>query len=171
MPIYDTPQEAFDELARRIALLSKAGSLYRGLNFRLGTSQTIKMRSLASRRKQHQPYAEAIDLTPVEDAEFGNFHVGVSDAQENAAKAAEFGTQKNRQDPLWFPMLRMSKRESKVFARALLRAIAREVAKGEGLKERLLIENSPLIPSGETGIAGVDEQAERYQELITLEDL
>ncbi len=146
MPMYDTPQEAFGELARRIQSLKKAGTLFRGLVVKTGAQQAVDMRSraMSPQHRQHNPYADKVDVFPTEKG----VHVSVPDTVENAALAAEIGTKTQRQDPLWRPGTRRAEKQADRLVQALLEAIAEKVAAGEEMDEAFLNELAPKVSLG-----------------------
>ena len=146
MAMYDTPQEAFEELARRVKLLKKAPTAFQGLVVRMGASQLVEMRVAAfhEQHEAHNSYADLIDLFETEKG----VHVGVPEAQETAAMVAELGNTKQRQDPLWRPATRRAQKQADRLVQALLVAITERVEAGEEIDAVLVEEVSPEFHLG-----------------------
>ncbi|KKN55285.1 hypothetical protein LCGC14_0583760 [marine sediment metagenome] len=155
MSMYDTPEEAFGELARRIRLLKKAGTAFQGMIVKTGVFQLVDMRvrAFSDQHKAHNPYADLIDLFETEKG----VHVGVPQAQEDVALVAELGNTKQRQDPLWRPATRRAQKQADRLARALLEAIAERVEAGEDIDAVLVREVSPKVSLGSRSMPQVRE--------------
>jgi len=143
MPMYDTPEEAFGELARRIQSLKKAGTLFRGLVVKTGAHQAVDMRTraMSPQHRAHNPYGDKVDVFPTEKG----VHVSVPDTLEKTALAAEIGTQEQRQDPLWRPGFRRAEKQTDRLAQVLLEAIAEKVAAGVHLDPGFLLMDQLII--------------------------
>ncbi len=155
MPMYDTPQEAFAELARRIQSLKKAKTLFRGLVVKTGAQQAVDMRTraMSPQHLSHNPYADKVDVFPTEKG----VQVSVPDTVENTALAAEIGTQQKRQDPLWRPGFRRAEKQTDRLAQALVEAIAEKVAAGEEMDEAFLNELAPKVALGPRALESLRE--------------
>lgn len=155
MPMYNTPQEAFEELARRVNLLKKAPVAFQGLVARTGAAQLVEVRVAAfhEQHEAHNSYADLIDLFETEKG----VHVGVPEAQEDAAMVAELGNTKQRQDPLWRPATRRAQKQADRLAQALLEAIAGRVEAGEDIDVALIEGVSPRVSLGPAGMAQTRE--------------
>lgn len=155
MPMYDTPQEAFGELARRIQSLKKAAPMFRGLVAKLAAQQAVEMRgrAMSPQHKPHNEYADKIDAFATDKGA----HVSVPGESEDRALAAEIGTTTRMQNPLWRPGFRRAERQADRLAQALLEAIAERVAAGEPMTAEFLNEIAPKTYLGPGGMDSLRE--------------
>lgn len=153
--MFATPQEAMDELLRRINVLGQAGYMYEGLALRMAADDAAALRDKGlndSRFSGHSSYAGDIDV--FEDPL--GVHVSVPESVEETALRAELGTTTQRLQPMWAPRMREDEAKLFRFGTALAEIIAHKAEEGDGLADADIDAVLPMpdlnVPGGFTAL-------------------
>lgn len=168
--IFDTPEQALDELLRRISVLGQARYAYEGLAIRMAADAAVELQDMALNNqffRNHRTYAPAIDVFETSEG----LHVSVDEAQETAALGAEIGTTRFPQQPLWNPRGRAEIRKTGIFGQSLAALVAAKAGVGKGLSDSDVESVHPsTVPTSQPGLDSLRKILKDRQALMAKEE-
>lgn len=143
--VYDTAEDFFEELKRRVSLLAQAPYMVEGYILRLANNGAVGVFDSAREDEAYSMHSHYLDGLDVYDDEMDDgVQLGVAPGYENKVLAAEFGTSRTPIQPLWRELNGALGPNADRLSKELAEVVAERVAKGEGLEEEDLDEILPL---------------------------
>jgi hypothetical protein len=168
--IYDTPEEAMDELHRRINVLGQARYVYEGLAIRMASDVAMGIQDLAlhdSKFSQHKAYGGTIDVFETPEG----FHVSVDEASEIAVKRAELGTTTTPLQALWGPWGRALESDLATSGADLAEIVAESAGTGHALEDADVESLEPLVkPTTQPGLNSLRQIVADREALMAKEE-
>lgn len=168
--IYETAEEALDELLRRIMVLGQAPYVYSGLAIRLASGAALDIQDTAMhdpRFPHHRSYGATVDVFETPDG----FHVSVDETMERAVLRAELGTTRIPLQPLWGPRGRREDRGAFTSGVDLAEIVAQKAGTGHALVDSDINAVRPLVqPESQPGLDSLRQIMKDRQALMAKEE-